>query len=378
MPSPRRARRPSYGEAIMGYATEIPEAFGEAEAESTASVVRDLRAVVPAQAEADVGELERVAARHRVLLIRTGAVIAVSTVISVTGALFFHAVLGGIIIIGVWFPNWVGLAKGAQVLARPADMGGSPGGFTMLGLGPDDNAPPAERAPVMPGVPVRGPAEALPQLPEASSAQMAAAPFMRAEPLFSTTSDLGTALVNPPPERLPSVPGVRVAAPGATPTAESAVSGVPGMPARGTGMGNGGGDEDRIIDPFSKRGDGSGGTGSGGIGRGIGSGRGNGIDRGMSAADRPAQLLNQSSNAPSLTLPMKYQMRPPEKDVMLCIALAADGTITSVKVEQSCGYAEVDEIVREHVLATYRFSPEYQGGKAVDSVQHWGYVFHPL
>src|SRR5204863_8312854 len=97
-------------------------------------VQRALADVVPPPPGADVDKLERTAARHRVLIFRGGAVIALTTIVSVGGALLIHAVAAGVLVIGFWFPSWSGVRPGGHSnIAGPVDAGGSPGGFTILG-----------------------------------------------------------------------------------------------------------------------------------------------------------------------------------------------------------------------------------------------------
>src|SRR5437763_1329832 len=75
-------------------------------------VHRALADVVPPPPGADVEKLEQTAARHRVLIFRGGAVIALTTLISVGGALLIHAVAAGVLVIGLWFPSWIGARAG--------------------------------------------------------------------------------------------------------------------------------------------------------------------------------------------------------------------------------------------------------------------------
>jgi hypothetical protein len=247
-----------------------------------------------------------------------------------------------------------------------------------LGDGPEDNAPPSELRPspgsvvfsAMPAIP------AAPPLPEATSAQMAAdisAPLAALAPL-PLTPGLGEVHITPSVRALPAGAGTDlvVSPPG--------IAGAPSTqpaPARGTGAGDGGGDADEPIFGLVK-GDGTGGKGAGGTGSGLGRGRGGGIDRGFSAADRPAMALNQASEGANFTLPQKYQIHPPEHPTQFSLTIAADGSIASVKVDQSCGIAEVDALLRDYVLATFRFSPAFRAGKAVSSDFPLEFSFQPF
>jgi hypothetical protein len=353
-------------------AIDIPDAFLEPESESLAPSAAGLRAIVPVPPEADWEKLERESSRHRVLLIRTSAVIAVSTVISVGGALLLHALFAGLVVVGVYFPWAVPSARGGTLLAGAPDMGGSPGGFTVLGDGPDDNAPPSDLPPSPGSQTLRliAAIPAAPPLPDVTSAQLAAQITTPEAPL-PPTPGLGEVHIAPPLRALPANGDLTVAPPG--------IAGAPSAqpsPTRGTGTGNGGGDEDRIYG--ISKGDGTGGKGAGGSGSGSGGGRGSGIDRGLSAADRQAMPLNQTSAGANFTLPLKYQLHPPERPVQFILTIAADGSITSVKIDKSCGITEIDEMLRDYVLATFRFSPAFSSGKAISSEFPLEFSFQPF
>jgi TonB family protein len=347
-----------------------------------AAVDRSLLDVVPPPPAADIQKLEETAARHRVLILRGGAVIAITTLISVGGALLIHALAAGVLVVGFWFPSWIGFnAAGRSNRAGPPDSGGAPGGFSILGDGPDDNAPPAPQlAEILGnsptgtgGLPVR-----LPSLPEPTAAQMAAQLAAPTEPLPVFSGDLGTvALARVTPQSV--VPDTLVVAPPSAPLAgleQPLAGGTRGLPARGTGAGDGGGDDERIF-PLLK-GDGSGGSGAGGFGTGTGRGRGSGIDRGLSAADRQPQLLTMNSGVTDFSLPLKYQLKPPEKSVRVTIAVAADGSIRSVTLVQSCGITEVDQMACDYVKTSFRFSPAYRAGKAVPFDFPFEFSFKPF
>jgi hypothetical protein len=240
----------------------------------------------------------------------------------------------------------------------------------VLGDGPEDNAPPAAEVPtaarVLPasvavGLPGVSDLPPLPERPAVVRATEMAAPLMPALPSMG----LGTVQVSGGRSgaQLPETSAV---------TGEGA-RGAAGAGPRGTDAGDGGGDEDRPLGLF--RGDGNGGRGGGGRGRGMGSGRGNGIDRGMSAADRGPQVLSLGAGGSKFTLPMKYQAKPPQKSVGLVLTIAADGTISKAQIEQSCGIRELDEFVRDWVMASCQFSPARRGGKAVEDEFHFELSF---
>ena len=360
----------------MTGASEIMEAFGETQEEVTAPVALGLREVVPAPPQVEAEKLASVSARHRVLLVRAGAVIAVTTLISVGGALLIHLLLAGVIAVGFWFPGTLSGDKRGPALPGIADVGGSPGGFTILGNGPDDNAAPAPEAPTVLGNPTPGMADTLPKLPESLAPTSTVVPAMVAMPAPALPDLSGTFIQ--PPQAAPSatatpLPAVTVAPPGVANAGASSLT--PGMPARGTEAGDGGGDDDRMMSLV--KGDGGPGSGGGGVGSGRGMGRGNGINRGLSAADREPQLLSLSRNA-NFTLPLKYQLKPPEKSVRLILAVAADGSIAAVRLDQSCGISELDQMVSDYVLANFQFSPAYRAGKAIAAEFPFEMSFKPF
>jgi len=221
-----------------------------------------------------------------------------------------------------------------------------------------------------------------PQLPEVQVAPVSS--FAVSSPQVAiATPELPTAPLTPATFGAPvtALPAPVIAAPApvvATPNvATGAVGAAGGLAVRNIGGdGEGGGEPDRVNSLF--KGSGGSGAGGGGSGRGSGSGDGNGINRGMSLGDRPAQELNQTSTDATLELPLKYRMHPPKDDVVLAITIGADGATKSVRVQDSCGFTEVDELVRAFIEATYRSSPEYRGGKPVESVQTLHYTFHEL
>jgi TonB family protein len=327
---------------------------------------RGLLDIVPHPPGADREKLEQIAAHHRVLILRGGAVIAITTVISVGGALLIHALAAGVLVIGFWFPAWVGFHPGGKSnLAGPPDTGGSAGGFSILGDGPDANAPPAPQLAEIFGNSPSGagglPAH-LPVLPESTPSPTAARLAATAEPLPVVSGDLGSVMIVGV-AAAPALPeGLAVAPPTAVVTgpADQTGGGIRGQPARGTGEGDGGGDADRIF-PLLK-GDGTGGPGGGGRGTGSGGGRGSGIDRGMSAADKKAQQLD---TGPGFSLPPPLQMKPPEKDVTVKVHIGADGNITDVTVVESSGIKEVDQAACDCVKAFFKYSPAYKSGKPV-------------
>ncbi|HEY4330193.1 MAG TPA: energy transducer TonB, partial [Phycisphaerae bacterium] len=338
---------------------EFPEAFTEEEEEAAAPMPRQLRAVVPQAASGDLEQLQQESSRHRVLLLRGGAVIAVTTVISIGGALFIHAIFAGIIVLGVWFP-WLAPARGNNASPGPADKGGASGGFTILGSGPDDNAAPSLTPASLLGQhgPISPPADAtLPPLPEVTSAQIASQLATPELLLPAINSDMGNVIITPAPEPI-AAPAALLVAPPSAPApsiapSNASLAGTTGAPARGTTSGDGGGEDDHVFGLL--KGDGSNNWGAGGSGKGKGSGNGDGIDRGMSAADRDPALLNLTPGAAmEFTIPLKYQLKPPPKSVRLVITILPDGKVGNIKLAQSCGVPDIDQLVLAYA-ANFQF-----------------------
>jgi hypothetical protein len=124
---------------------------------------------------------------------------------------------------------------------------------------------------------------------------------------------------------------------------------------------SGGGDGDEPLGLFR----GEGGGGGSGSGSGGGRGRGGGIDRGALFAFVQPQFLGFSREAPELLMPAKCREALAKKAVRLMVTIGADGTIEGVRVEESCGVTEADEMCREYMAANGRFSPARKDGKAV-------------
>jgi hypothetical protein len=195
---------------------------------------------------------------------------------------------------------------------------------------------------------------ALTPLPEADSRQ-AAAQMMQASAPELPVSPLGSVRTE-----------VKVPFTGGVGEAPGGLAGRPGEARGGSGKSEGGAGEgeEPAFDLVT------------GGGRNRGNGRGNGIDRGAST-DRQPQLLTFAANS-DFTLPMKYQFHPPEKSVKFKITVAADGAISEVKLDQSCGVEDIDTLARAYVIANLRFSPAYRAGKAVEGEFPFEISFKPF
>jgi hypothetical protein len=282
----------------------------------------------------------------------------------VGGALLIHALLAGVIVVGTFFPwahNPGGSARGGTPDAA------APGGFLILGSGPDDNASSYTNPIYTAGKPDAG-APVLPTLaplPETPSRDLAAQ-FVPPPTPQLPPDNLGTVRVTQPDSVMANSPTV---APQQSTGAEGAIAGTAGSRARGSDSGNGGGSDDQPSFDWVK---------GGGITNTNGLGSGFGPDRGMSAADRNPQLLNFGEGESGFALPLKYQLKPPAKSVKFTISVAADGTIAAVHLDQSCGITDVDDLAKAYIIANVRFSPAYRAGKAVTADFPFEYSFKPF
>jgi hypothetical protein len=366
---------------VSAPAGDLAAAFDPAALEGEPRPDAALRAVVPAAPVPDFARLQEEAAAHRVLILRRGAVIAVTTLVSIGGALLVHAAVAGLFVAGAWWGPGVTLTRGTD--GDGSSEGGA--GVILVDGGPLSgmaDIPAANPARVLglPDAPVgRADSPVVPVLPpslsESTPPTVAVAPPAVAPLLPAVPSDLGTvrvpapvrppvsavpdAVVVAPPESPPIVPTARseAEAPAATGARVSVANPRGRAVARGTPFG----EDDFGDEPvFSLlKGDGS------GQGRGSGRGKGNGLDRGLSAANSEPQVLL----APSFHLPMQYQLKPPPRGVGVEIQVLANGEIGTITVVQSCGFPDLDALFVAHVRATYRFRPGFRQGKAVDGIQ---------
>ena len=346
---------------LADHAREVDDRRGGEDARGT------LAAMLPARVSRDFQKLRKVVTRHRVIILNRGAVIAITTLVAVGTALLIHAMIAGVVIWGILFPIRPLRGDGKTFRGEP-DNGGSPSAFA-VSMSTSEGAPAAglpDQAPT--AQPFTEALAALPTLPEL--------PFRNLpEPL--ETIPLPMPNLPQPDDRgsikvtLPSAVAARVAAANDATPREATLPTGRGNP-NSTNVAYGGFDDEPVFG--LGRGDGNG----NGRGRGIGNGAGNGVDRGPSAASRSAAILNSAEASRDLAVPLKYQLKPPEKPVLMRIDVRADGTIGNVTVTGSCGVEELDELVREYSRLYLRFSPAYQNGKAVPSTFEYGHSFRPF
>ena len=167
-----------------------------------------------------------------------------------------------------------------------------------------------------------------------------------------------------PPENVTAAPSVtRTPSPSAVASAVK-TSRAGGAGARAADIG-GGDDGDEPVFSLIK-GDGSG----EGSGTGRGAGRGNDLDRGRSAAYSNAQVIE----SPAFHVPYQFALKHPDRSIKLNVTVLANGQTSDIEIVQSCGIPELDEAYRAFV-ASYKFRPAFDHGKAVTSVMEIGLDF---
>src|SRR4051812_36161202 len=86
---------------------------------------RTLQALVPGRSSSDFHKLRSAVIRHRLVIMHRGAVIAVTTLVSIGGALLLHGLFAGLMIWSILFPP--AMTRGdAKTFIGPPDDGGAP------------------------------------------------------------------------------------------------------------------------------------------------------------------------------------------------------------------------------------------------------------
>jgi len=346
---------------------EIVEAF-DTEQETESPVGEALLAAAPIGPDVDEEQLEYAAARHRVLLMRTGAVIALTSLIAIGGALLLHLLAAGVIVIGLLIP-WHSPSGGSGHAAGAANSGPG-GGALILGNPLADAGPAAAPSAVLPANSAPVPAAlSLPPLP-APTASVTVQPPASPETPF-TVSDLGTLHIAAPTPVTPAIPANALAT-----ASVASVSATPSIGRAGAANATAGSPEGEAL--FSlNAGDGTKTTGAGGriIGD-PGRGTGNGHDYGDSAASRHARIQRWPDPA-NIAPKIVEVLRQKKKGVVLQLTIEPDGRVSAVKVAESCGYPDVDELIRADTYATMLWSPAFEQGKPIRSQETYTYDFDP-
>ncbi len=302
----------------------------------------------------DFHALEEEASRHRLILMRSGAVISLAALVSIFGAFLYHAAIVGVL--------WAG------TLMMPAqDRGGSrgvsldTGGGIMTSDGP--SSPSASPAPGPVPSPVAA-AVAMPKAPPVvqplpSPDQVAMNTLNNEEPApdiiaipggETALGHLKTPLPQPsvvaPPEPIISPPNRSENVAPVTPAPVASVA----KSATGAGAGGTGDDDEAPISLLRD------GAGSGTDGR---SGRGHGH---LMGGDLPEPGPLETPD-----LQMKLTV-PPKKDHMTYdVLVAPDGSVLQVKLTESSGEADLDELWRRQILTHWKFRAAHVNGKYIEA-----------
>ena len=330
----------------------VPELHGSEP--ETRAVDPLLLKVVPPPKPIDFPALEEEASRHRLILMRTGAVISVAALVSIAGAFLYHAMLVGILWAGAMFmpaqdrggSRGAALETGGGIMTSEAPSGPSAAPAT-----PPSAAAAVTALPVVP--PVVQPLPSPNQVAMNTLNNEEPTPDIIAIPGGETA--LGhlkeplpprPAVVAPPepiilpPNRSESLPLVAPVKSANTPANNSSVMGAGGT-----------GDDDEA--PISLLRDGA---GSGTDGR---SGRGHGH---LMGGDLPEP---QPRDTPGLEMPLTA---PPKHDHMTYeVTVAADGTLLDVKLKESSGEADLDELWRLQILRKWKFYAAHVNGKFIQA-----------
>jgi hypothetical protein len=270
----------------------------------------------------------------------------------------------GVVIWGFLFPSRALPGDGKTYVGDP-DRGGSPAAFSVESAMESGVAGAGMIGQPAIAEPLAGPLAALPALPDLPVSAVSE-PLLATAPLPMAALPQAQAIA-PPNMPLPAQVTDRVAASNtAVPAAGGAGRGNP----LASNVAMGGFGDESVFGP--------GGAIGNGRGRGMGNGVGNGIDRGPSAASRPVVILNARDIDRDFSLPLKYQLKVPEKPVLMRIEVRADGSVAEVTITGSCGDAEVDDLVREYTRLYMRLSPAYENGKAIPSTIDYGRSFRPF
>jgi TonB family protein len=311
--------------------------------------------VVPPPKPIDFHALEEESSRHRLILMRTGAVISVAALVSIVGAFLYHAMILGVL--------WAG-----AMLMPVQDRGGSRGAALETGGGLMTTEAPSgpSAAPATPPGATPPAAMALPQVPPVvqplpSPNQVAMNTFRNDEPAPDIIAIPGgeTALghlkepVPPRPTTVPP-PEPMILPPNHTdlpsPAAPVSSANTPASNASVMGAGGTGDDEEAPISLLRD------GAGSGTDGR---SGRGHGHLMGGDLPE-PGPL-----ETPDLAMRL---VSPPKHDHMTYdVTVAADGTVMDVKLKESSGEADLDELWRLQILRNWKFRAAHVNGKFIQA-----------
>ncbi len=271
--------------------------------------------------------------QHRVLYMQRGAVVAVTTLLSIGGAFLWHAVLiGGVGLAWVFSPVKAPNNKPPELpgligtIVLPDEettvAGGDSPLAAALGQAVPLGMPPMPAMPVLPDVTFSPPVMPIPE----------AQPIPAAMPV----EEPGSVKVQPPP---------RVIAPPAnTDVASIDTGGTPGIDRS---------DPDHSGEPMFE--------GMKGDGYGQGDGHGLGSGLGPPGGDRMEPLVIYD---PYPVPPAWLAFNPPKKVPTFKVMVLANGEVGEIVVEESSGRPEVDAYYQS-LLSTWKYQPATRGGKPI-------------
>ena len=146
--------------------------------------------MVPPPPALDFAQFEQESSNHRVLILRRGAVIAVTTLVSIGGALFLHSLFAGAFVLAILFGRTPAPAVGQGSGGDAASEGGS--GFMVVDGLPPGASQGGGGAGAMPSA-----AALLEKAPPAAPAPMPALP--QAMPEMTAIARAPDAVETPPP-----------------------------------------------------------------------------------------------------------------------------------------------------------------------------------
>jgi len=325
--------------------------------------------VVPSPAPVAFDALEEEVSRHRRLLVRGEWGIPVTAVISIGGSILYHLMLAGAFVVGSYFAvraveNGMGFAGSRQ--------GASAAGYIVMDGGLQQGASAQSPADVLHEAPSTPPSSVSPPAAPAPPPIVQPAPNPRELAMNQLTDPLAqpeligipageNALgqVKPRPPAPPVMPMLVAPTDVNATNLQNHAQGSPmsraaeaAAIARGGGdQGNGTGDDD---DPISWQR-----SGSGDNGTGKRHGSGNGY---TSGAFRDEPVFYETPGL-KLTLTSVVQKNPTYE-----VLVRADGTLATVKLTDSSGQADIDELYRVQILHNWKAYAAYRGGKYVDAV----------
>ncbi|HUO11105.1 MAG TPA: TonB family protein [Phycisphaerae bacterium] len=329
-----------------------PDPYHPEITEDATEIDSNLLRVVPAPKPIDFEALTEETMRYRRLIVRAGAVVSVATLLSIGGALLYHVMLVGLFWVGTMIRPTVN-AGGSRGLGSDTGSGyiisDAPEGTPTNPAGTPALAPSIPPAkPTLPAVPPL--VQPLPNPNELAVNQLnAPQQDMNIIAIPAGESPLGRIKPPTPTKPVPRnvAPPMPLIAPPdkSTPIAAAPTRGVISPVASAAGNGGNGGDDDAPINWFQP----GQGTGAGLDGRGHGHIAGGDLEE-------PQPYLTPD-------LPMALTSAPKKDHMDYQVTVNAQGEITDVKLVESSGEADLDEMWRLQILRNWKYHAAHVGGK---------------